>query len=78
MSFKRDFAEAVLSEIVGSIAENRTRNLRGSVRWDPPGAYSNSKQALGRAGDAISEDPGPVVELLEAWWDSPKRRHSRR
>jgi hypothetical protein len=78
MSFRRELARAVLAEVVASTAADRAQRLRRSARQDPAGLYRDSKRAMAGVADEISEDPQPVVDLLEAMWDGPRRRRPER
>lgn len=74
MSFRRDLAKAVLAEVVSVTAAERARRLRSSARRDATGLYQAAKHGAADLADDISDHPQPVVDLIEAWWDRPKRR----
>ena len=74
MSFRRELAKALLAEVVSSASANRAAQLRDAARQDPPGFYRDSKRAVAQVADEISQDPKPVVDLIEAMWDGPNHR----
>jgi hypothetical protein len=74
MSFRRELAKAVLAEVVASTAADRAQRLRASARGDAPGLYRESKRAMAEVADGISDDPQPVVDMVEALWDGSRRR----
>jgi len=73
MSFRREFAKVILAEIVASTAADRARRLRASARRDSAGIYRDIKRGAADVSDEIADDPQPIVDLIEALWDSPRR-----
>jgi hypothetical protein len=76
MSFRRELAKAMLAEVVSATAADRAQRLKESAQRDAPGLYRDSKRAVADVADGISDDPHPVVDLVEMWWDSQKRSGS--
>lgn len=73
MSFQREIAKALLRELVSDRAEQAANHLRASARRACSSWAGQSKRGLAEVGDAVSEDPDPVVELIEMWWDRRSR-----
>lgn len=77
MSFKRELAKALLREVVSDRATRAATSLRGSARREAAGLAKDSFKFLAEVSDEVAENPNPIVELIEAWWDAPRREQRR-
>ena len=73
MSFRRELAKALIREVVSDRASRASSSLRRSALREPTGLTKDSLQALAKASDELSENPDPIIQLLESWWDAPRR-----
>ena len=78
MSFRRELAKALLAEVISEVAASEGRKLRRSARRSSPGWGRDVRRSLARTSDDVADNPEPVVKVIEAWWDQPRRRNEYR
>jgi hypothetical protein len=78
MSLRREAAKFVVGLAIRQYAPGLAADLRRSARSNSPGVVRKAKRSMAQAADSASENPEPVVKLVEALYDFHMRKAQNR